>query len=528
MPSSSRLVRAYLCTGGAVLAAILLGPPALMGEEMSVDEISVDQAEKAAGGFSFRRFRPSVLPVAAAVLVLVVHFRPWQQGLLEDWGLALAWKQEGFGGYVARLPATLGRPLHLLPHFVGMALSNGGFVGPYAVLTAVALGQLLCAAWALAPVVSSRALRWGIALAIAVHPWWAGGDILRFMPAQVAVLGVVVWLGAAVRFLEGRRAAWLVLATLAPLAGLLTYEGPLAALLIGAFTLTATGRASVRRRLAVFGSTVLVAAAVVAWSAVIAPAISPQSYEGQLVGGLPDPRASVVAIARTMLHHTPALLLALAIVGLIVLDLGFSRRVGRRDAWVLLVATVSAPLAALAYAATSLHLHDPERVGLPVGLAAWLVLCVAAPAITAAAAPRRVVLAVLLLGSVAGAVAGYRTWTTFAEDQQQLIRALEPVRAAAPPGSTVVVADESGRWGDVYLFLPPHLALAMQVEQGAGAAVELCTQPGVARRQPVAEVYPISTTPDCGADSAAGSTGGTTISVGAGPVDVFVRPKPVG
>lgn len=492
---------------------------------MSVDEITVDQAEKAGDRLSFRRFGTALLPIGAAVLVLVVHFRPWQQGLLEDWGLALAWKQEGFGGYAARLPATLGRPLHLLPHFIGMALSNGGFVGPYAVLTVVALAQLFCAAWALVPVVSSKALRWAVALAIATHPWWAGGDILRFMPAQVAVVGVVVWLGAAIRFLERGRAGWLALAVLAPLAGLLAYEGPLASLLIGAFVLTAASRAAVRRRVAVLGLAVLVAVADVAWSAVIAPRLSPGSYEAQLTaGGLPDLRASVVAVARTMFHHTPALLLSLGILALVVLDLGFRGLVSRVRAWILLVGTASAPLAALAYASTPLHLHDPERVGLPVGVAAWLVLCVAAPAIARATNTRRLMVALLLVGSVAGAVAGYRTWTVFAADQQELIHALEPVRAAAPAGSTVVVADESGRWGDVYLFLPPHLALAMQVEQGAGANVELCTQDGVPRHQPVAEVYPIGTTAACSTIIQANAVPLRTVSVGAGAVDVFVQP----
>jgi len=495
---------------------------------MTVEEIAVDEAVKVPRGISLRTLRSGVVPAGALLLVAALHFRPWQQGLLEDWGLELAWQQEGFSGYFSRLPLTMGRPLHLLPHFVGLALSNGGFVGTYAVLTAVALGQLVCAAWALTPVVPSRAMRWVIALAIAAHPWWAAGDILRFMPAQVAVLGVVVWAGAALRFLEGRRAAWLLLALVAPLAGLLAYQGPLVALLIGAFVLSATGHASIRRRLATLGGAVLVAVAVVVWSVVIAPRISPESYEAQLIGGLPNPRASLLAIARTMLHHTPALLVALVLLGITVVDLGFSGRVVRRDAWVLLLGTVSTPLAAVAYATTPLHLHDPERVALPVGVAAWLVLCAAAPALARTSGLRRVVVGALLLGSVAGGVAGYRTWTTFAEEQQELIHKLEPLRAATPPGSTFIVADESGRWGDVYLFLPPYLAFAMQAEQGAGPNVELCTKDGVIRHQPVADLYPIATTPDCNTVIAADAVRAGTVSGRVGTVEIFVQPRAAG
>ena len=189
-----------------------------------------------------RRVGGPILGGVAALGVFFVHFRPWQGGLLEDWGLALAWENEGIGGFAARIPATLGRPFELLPHYVGMALSGGGFVGPYAMLGLIALAQLAAGLWAVAPLTRFCPLRWAAALAIAVHPWWAPGDILRFMPAQVAVLGVVVWFGAALRFMDSGRRALIPILVVAPMLGLLTYQAPAAAR--GQITILGNGRFS--------------------------------------------------------------------------------------------------------------------------------------------------------------------------------------------------------------------------------------------------------------------------------------------
>ncbi len=471
--------------------------PSDVAERNDKTEFQAEAGAKPAGD-QRRTFLTFLVGIIATSAVFFLHFRPWQRGLLEDWGLALAWKQEGLHGYEARLPLTAGRPLLLLPHYFGMGLSQGGFVGLYLVFGLIAVAQLFVAIWALKPLVPGRFFRWALALALASHPWWAAGDLLRFMSAQVPVLGIVVWVGAALRYLAGQGRRWLVLAAVAPLLGLLTYEGPIVALLIGAFVLAGTSRADVRRRWVILVTTVGVACADLVWSMYIAPKLSPSSYEGQLQHGLPNLRAAVVAIARTMLHHAPGLLLFWIVVCLVVLELGFSRRLGHADAWFVFISIAAAPLAALSYVFTMGHLNDPERVALPIGVAVWLVACVAASAL--AATPRQVqasIALVLVASSLLGGAWGYRTWSSYAAAQEGLIAGLGPIRAGAPAGTSLVVADPSGRWGDVYLFLPPYLSIAMTEQDGPGADVVLCTDSGVARKQPVAAVYPIDTTVDC-------------------------------
>jgi hypothetical protein len=400
----------------------------------------------------------------------------------------------------------LGRPLHLLPHYLGMAVSDGGFVGPYGVLGLVAVAQLVAALWALRPLTGIAALRWAVALAVALHPWWAAGDILRFLPGQVSVLGVVLWLGAAVRLLGDGRARWAILLVLAPTVGLLTYQAPAAALILGAVVLAVSTAATWRRRATLVLLTIGVVAVVTAWSTVIAPLVSPSSYESELLAPGLNLAGSVRAICRTLLLHAPTTAVAIIVVAAIVTALGFDGRLRPAHAWLLLLATASVPLAALTYASTTLHLNDPERVALPVGQATWLVLCCAVPALAADTVVRRAAMAVLLVATAVGAVLGYGTWTHYATEQQELLEAIAGVREDLPPDAQVVVADTSGRFGDVYLFLPPHLNVALDFQYGPGADFALCTPDGVARDHPTAALYPIPTTPDCSSLLAASET----------------------
>ena len=430
------------------------------------------------------RMPDSVLAPVAVLAVFFLHFRPWQGGLLEEWGLALAWNVEGVGGFAARLPLTLGRPFVLLPQYVGMALSNGGFVGPYAVLGFVAVAQLVAALWAVAPLTGMRSLRWAVALALALHPWWAAGDILRFLPAQVSVLGVVLWLGASVRFLAGGRTRWALLIVLAPMFGLLTYQAPAAALVLGSAVLALATSATWRRRAALVCLTVGASGAVGLWSMVLAPLLSPTSYESQLRASTVDILASFRVILQTVELRAPSTEFAALIVAVIVVALGFSQRLSQGHAWLLLVGVASAPFAALVYFSQPTWLNDPERVILPIGVMLWVVLCCLLPALSTHRLMRVSATAVLLTGTIFGALVGYVTWTSYAASQQVLINAVQSVRKNVPHNAQLLVADQSGRFGDLYLLLPPLLNTALDVEHGAGADAVLCTPAGVVGKTP--------------------------------------------
>lgn len=419
---------------------------------------------------------------AAAVAVLgvfLVHFRPWQGGLLEDWGLALAYDADGVGGFVRLLPAMLGRPLHLLPHYLGMAMSGGGFVGPYAILGLVAVAQVAAALWAVRSLTDVAALRWAAALAIALHPWWAAGDILRFLPAQVSVLGAVLWLGASTRFLASGGARSGLILILAPIAGLLTYQAPAIALVIGSLVLALTTKAPWRRRMTVVGLTVGLSGAVMVWSVLLAPRLSPTSYENQVINPNIDLVGSMGTILKTLALHAPTTALAALLVGLLVVALGFDQRLSAGGAWVLLLGVASAPAAALVYASYAAHVTDPERIALPVGLVLWLVFCCALTGLSAGRVASALVATVVLTASLMSSVVDYGTWTAFATSQQGLLEAVNPVRDRLPHDAEVVLADHTGRFGENYLFLPPHLNIALDVQFGPGADFVLCRPDGL-------------------------------------------------
>jgi hypothetical protein len=189
--------------------------------------------------------------------------------------------------------------------------------------------------------------------------------------------------------------------------------------------------------------------------------------------------------------------LALCLVGILVVALGLGRKLAEWQVWALLAILACSPLAALVYASSGVHLNDPERVILPVGIVGWFV----AAALVGRVAERKLLavglLATICVGSVVGALAGYLRWTGYASAQQDLLEAVAPVRADLPDDATMIVEDTTGKYGDVYLLLPPHLNIALDLQYGAGADGVLCTATGVARDQPVAALYPITATPDC-------------------------------
>jgi hypothetical protein len=417
--------------------------------------------------------------------------------MLEDWNLAANWQSGGFSTLYPSLRTTLGRPFHLLLHYFGMVLSDGGVTGPYAMLAAVSVAQFLVAMWALRPLVVNWWTRWALALLLALHPWWVAGDILRFMPAQVAVLGGVVWLGASVRYLRTGRDLWLVHGAVAVVVGLLTYQGPALALVMAAVAL-AVVEAAARPGAKLVVVTTVAVGVVLAWSTVIAPRLVPDSYESQLMaGGLTDPVASVRAILRTLLLHGDAVLSLMGAVAVTVIALGLHARLHPWQVWGLLGLVAASPLAALAYASNTFHLNDPERVVLPVGVLLWVVACSVADRLPTYGAVARGALVVVLIVTALGGVAGYLRWAGYSSAQQELLTAVEAVRKEVPVDATVVVEDTTGRYGDVYLLLPPHLNYALDVEYGAGADGVLCTATGAVRNQPDAAIYPIATTPDC-------------------------------
>jgi hypothetical protein len=203
----------------------------------------------------------------------------------------------------------------------------------YLVLTATALAQFCVAGWALRPVVGQPILRALVVAAIALHPLWPAGYLLRYLPAQVSVLLFLVWFGFAVRYVGGRGAARPVAGSAALLVGLLTYQAlglvyVLAGVLLVVWTLPA-GRDGVRRGAVVVGVTLCAVVADLGYDVVVVPRISLTAYEPSLGGHALDlPGAARQAYATTLgqMHLLSVAALLVAAASLSVLVAAFRRR----------------------------------------------------------------------------------------------------------------------------------------------------------------------------------------------------------
>ena len=449
----------------------------------------------------------SIVVIVAGILVFLAHFRPWQGGLAEDWEWVVDWR----GSLRALWPSMIGRPLLLVPYAIGYWLTDGGVVGQFIVLGTVAVLQFAAAFWALRPLLGNRMVRLVLAFLLAMHPWWSGGFILRFIPAQVATLWWIVWLGAAVRLLSGHTRRWTLLMVAAPLLGMLTYPSSTPVLVVSAAALAFLASEIPRgRRVLVASGTAVPVIVASLWTVVIAPRIQ-YTYEGDLLGntfGLDRSlRSSLRQIAKTLLFEATPLVMAGVALGLAIIALLVTRKVGLRQGVVALAMIAVAPLTALVFFATNNGLSDPERTAIPVGLTLWLVAV--GVVMTLGAFPRLSAVTAIAVAGVTfvGAGAHLLTWTQYSQLQLGLIRGIQPYRVQLPDSASVWVEDSSGLYGGLYTLYGPYLNHALQVNYGSGASFSICTTVGdLELAHPGDHHFWHTGTPPCAAMTAGGPT----------------------
>jgi hypothetical protein len=454
-------------------------------------------------GFTREKYVYGSIVATTVLIAFLFHFQWWNGPLLEEWVFISNLNTQGLHAISLSVLATMGRPLHTLPVYLGGVLTPGSALGMYFVLGGVAAFQVIATAWALRPALSKSISSWLLGLLLALHPWWTGGDVIRFLPAQVSLLFMLIWLGSVIRYLKSGQNLWLAGSAIAVVVGLMTYQALAFVYLFGVVAACLSLRQSFGRRAnSAVVSTGLSVLGCLVYSIFVAPKLFP-SYEAELLGGSSLRLwASMESIFSTEFHFGSVLFVFAAAVLAIVLVLSFRSPRGQRIGYVFLIWMVPlSTFSALIYMSTSLHLNDPERVFFPIGVSLWLVLTLAivragiewSKSLTYA-------LSVLTLVAIFFSALNLQKWAELSDAQERTLSIVSTVINEVSTNYELVLVDETGKLGDIYTFYGSAFSTAIKATFGAESPPGIiCTADVVERKHPYASRYPLTTTEFCSA-----------------------------
>lgn len=458
--------------------------------------------------------------VVGALLAFAVHFRPWEVAFLEEWPIAEYWMDEGAVAFVAHYFGwSLGRPLHLLPTELGLAVAGGAPGGIFLILGLVAAAQFLFTIWVVRSVSRSSWLGAAVALFIALHPLWPGGYLQRFLPAQTAELAMIIAAGFLIRWLQHGLVRWILGAGATLVLGLAVYPGSAVAAPVLAVVLALVVRATWRRR--IIGVVVFTGASALMtlYSLIITRLIAPQggTYEA---GNFTEsttagPRQAVTILSATLVSHGASILLGVAAIVALGALLALTGMIPHWAGWLTTGSAIVSPLCALVYFGNIAWLQDPDRLGYATSLGLIAALLVP-PIASLGVRPRleNIVAVALVAASLLGAARGIQVWQPYVQLQHRLLAELEPVVRDASGDEIVVVVDHSGTYGSVYTLPQYYIKSASHVMNEDKTDVWLCS---------LATDPPLEGAAVCdAADTGVGLRSAGSFTVPQGTVDLYI------
>lgn len=428
--------------------------------------------------------------------------------LLEEWGLLETFRAYGADFLLTSFPQMTLRPLHLAISYMQWALGAGSVIGVGVVAALLVTVRYLVARWAVSPILDGSA-RWVFATLSTALVIWPGLYFARFSAAQVSAILLLFVLGCSIRLFARRSLGLQFLSAGAVLVLLMVYQASavvLAGIPLLAFSIrTQSGSFDLRARIGLalrIGVPIGLGFVVYGLYAFVASRLLGGGYESA-IGGVPFSFAALaehvkISYQTAYLANPLVLPAMLLILGIGVFFGGWNevRRGGIRVAVPIAVVLAVIPLCALTYQLDA-HLRDPERVLFPVSLG----LCLLFLALLAAGDNRKTpptitlpavfTVAALLSQSAIGAIQVRGYWNL---QKDVILQTTDAVRQTG--ADTFILRDTTGRLGDVYTLLPPHLNLALKWYR-VDADVVLCTDDAVDRLHSLASRYPIPSTPRC-------------------------------
>jgi hypothetical protein len=452
--------------------------------------------------------RSEVLTLTVLIVMAFLCVRP----LLEEWGLFRAFKLEGLG-YVWMAFSHTMRPMHLLPY--GLQWILGGSEHKFGVAATAAillLARYYAARWAITPFLNGYG-RWVISTMAATLVPWQGIWLGRYTPAQLSTVFFFVSLGAVIRLYNQRSIIWTLVCALCVFMLLATYQGlflcftvvPLAILLWRekGQAVSATTWKLIRACFAMSLGGVFYG---LYWL-VIFRVFGSAMYEETLASDA----GSLLTVAGA-LEHIKAAFVTGYLLNSVVLPLlagitfllcceGFQRIEKRVNRWhvflLILLGLAFLPFLSLIYVSI-LHLHDPERVQYPLSVGAVLLnlsLLIHFSTRQSGDVARSNASAIVLVLVISTSLTALNVRRDGVLEENVLEQTSAVLKEYKP--KSLIIQDMTGTLGDVYTLYQTTLHDALVVVEGDDVPATICTPLSVDRLHPVADRFPIASTPRC-------------------------------
>jgi hypothetical protein len=434
--------------------------------------------------------------------------------LVEEWDMFVAFNNRGLGLLTEFLPSTAMRPLHFTAFALQWIMGHGQTFGVAAGTAVILVARYFVTRWAVSPLLIGYE-RWIISTLAAALVLWPGVWLGRYGPAQLAAVLFFAALGFAIRLSHRWSIKMAIGCATSVLLLLSMYQGLVLCLLaIPLFSfmwcnsdnsLLPDLRKKIINALRLWVTLGVGFALYGAYCLFISSKIGSDGYEATLAGD----GARLLTIVGLFTHIKSAFITAFGNSLLLPLFLSIALYLSR-DAIIHLptlkskastfafinLLVISLPLFSLIYV-SSLHIHDIDRVLYPVSVA-FVLVCLSVLSSfrknkTIKSSPSTASVAVIVLIAASTSIAfGTRQ---YGEIQQSVLRQTL-VASEKNNNSSIVIRDTTGVLGDVYTLYVGALSSAMSA-LGKSINGTVCTPISVDRIHPVAQRFPVVSTPRC-------------------------------
>jgi hypothetical protein len=455
-----------------------------------------------------------VIELLTILILLALTF--WSVGpLIEEWGLFRAFNENGLAYFQTFAPSIPMRPLHLVAYAFQWLIGGGHTVGVALGTAILMVVRYFVARWAVSPFFGGYE-RWMLAVLAATLVFWPGTWMGRYGSAQLSAILFFVALGFSIRLYNRWSIKWVVGSAVSVALLLAIYQGLtlclLAIPLVSLFWNHENVTGSAARKLRLFSS-IRISIAIgagfflygVYW-VVVSSKFGSSGYEGALASD----SSRLLTVTGLSAHIKAAYVTAFGQDTYLLpflLGLAFFMTWGALQDFNTLPAKIFGaalvflfvcllPFLSMIYV-NVLHIRDLDRVYYPVSVG-FVLACVSLLArfrknrsVNDALLRCSIVVAVILVSSVVVAH-GVRHYVQL----QRSVIGQTWAALGTTNVSTVLVRDTTGTLGDVYTFLSSTLGDASTV-LGRKLSADICTPLAVDRLHPVAQRFPITTTPRC-------------------------------